>query len=73
VSDFVNNSIEHTFILEQELSDKNKQNIEKKLKNLTYNQDVLIEEKEDAIYVKIKFPPDRLSFFSKLFCEKKWE
>ena len=38
------------------------------MKNLTF-QDVLIEQKENTVFVKMKFPPDKFSFFSKIICE----
>lgn len=69
VNNFINNSVEHTIVISSDISEENKIKIKNKLKDLTY-QDVIINEKDDCIYVKIKCPPERLSFFSKLICNK---
>ena len=72
ISRFISNSVEHTFVVSSEdLTEKNKLKIEKKLKDLTY-QEVVIEQVDDVVYVKIKCPPDKFSFFSKLISDRKW-
>jgi hypothetical protein len=68
IKNFVNNSVEHTFVISSNITQENKEKLKNKIENLTF-QDVVIEEKEDTILVRIKCPPDKFSFFSKLICE----
>ena len=71
VNNFINNSIEHIVVMSSDLSEENKMEIKRKLKNITH-QYVVMNEKDDCIYVKIKCPPEDLSFFSKLICDRNW-
>ena len=71
VNNFINNSVEHTIVISSDLSEQNKTEIKRKLKNMTH-QDVIMNEKDDCIYVKIKCPPEDFSFFSKLICDRNW-
>lgn len=64
VYNFINNSSNHVLVLGNDIEDYEKQQLIKKLKNLTF-QEVNIEEKNDQIYVTIKCPPEKFSFFSK--------
>lgn len=63
VYNFINNSSNHIFVLDK-IENFEKQQLIKKLENLTF-QNVNIEEKNNQIYVTVKFPPDKFSFFSK--------
>jgi hypothetical protein len=66
---FVNRSAECVIVLDEKIDNNQKQQLIKKLKNITF-QDVNIEERNDVIYVKIKCPPEKFSFFSKWILEK---
>jgi len=64
VYNFINSSSSHILVLDKNIENYEKQQLIKKLENLTF-QNVNIEEKNDQIYVTIKCPPDKFSFFSK--------
>lgn len=64
VYNFITNSSSHILVLDKNIKNYEKQQLIKKLENLTF-QNVNIEEKNDQIYVTIKCPPDKFSFFSK--------
>ena len=66
---FINSSSDCFVVLSDSMEESEKQQLIKKLKNLTF-QDVNIEEKENSIYVKFKCPPDKFNFFSKWILEK---
>lgn len=63
IFNFIQQSTDHVVVLEK-IDEVERDNLIKKLKKLTF-QDVDIEEKNNAIYVKIKCPPDKAGFFSK--------
>lgn len=63
IFEFIQRSTEHVVVLDK-IDDLQKDTLIKKLKKLTF-QDVNIEERNNATYVKIKCPPDRANFFSK--------
>lgn len=68
INNFIKNSEEYTLVISSHMSEERKNDIEKKLKKLTF-QDVFVEENENVVIVKIKCPPDKFNLFSKLICE----
>lgn len=67
--DFIDNSVNCLVVLDQNMDEKEKILLKQTLRNLTF-QDVIIEEKNNSIYISIKCPPERQSIFKKFILDK---